>query len=113
MGWVPIRDRTQHHDYFVCGQRYSILPAISLDNVLHLDILTCLWTAEEFEAYVKVLLECMNPYPRKNSVLVMDNASVHHFDGLHDLVEEKGIQLCYLPPYSPDLNPIEEAFSAM
>ena len=57
-------------------------------------------------------MDQMNPYPQRNSVLVLDNASVHHFDGLRELVEGRGMRLRYLPPYSPDFNPIEEGFSA-
>ncbi|KAJ3856679.1 hypothetical protein EV368DRAFT_16885, partial [Lentinula lateritia] len=64
-----------------------ILPAISLNGILHLDILTCCWTGEEFRNYVEVLLDNMNSYPRQNSVLIMDNSSVHHFKGLRELVE--------------------------
>jgi transposase len=93
--------------------RYSILPAISLDGVLHLDILTRSWTAEEFRPFLEVLLDRMNPYPQKNSVLILDNASSHHFEDLRQLVEGRGMRLCYLPPYLPDFNPIEEGFSAM
>ena len=78
--------------------RYSILPAISLDGDLHLDILTRSWTADEFPPFVEVLLGQMNPYPQKNSVLVLDNASAHHFDDLRGLVEDQGMCLCYLPP---------------
>ncbi|KAI0365359.1 hypothetical protein BV20DRAFT_766922, partial [Pilatotrama ljubarskyi] len=69
--------------------RYSILPAISLDGVLHLDIITRSWTATEFEKYIDLLLDVMNPWPQRNSVLVMDNASVHHFEGLRDIVEAR------------------------
>lgn len=43
----------------------------------------------------------------------MDNASTHHFDGLREMVEGRGRRLIYLPPYSPDFNPIEEGFSSM
>lgn len=93
--------------------RYSILPAISLDGVLHIDILTRSWTADEFRLFVDVLLDQMNPYPQKNSVLVLDNASAHHFDDLREVVEGRGMRLRYLPPYSPDFNPIEQGFSAM
>ena len=74
------------------NDRYSILPAISLDGVLHLDILTCSWTAEEFRVFVGLLLERMNPYPSPNSVLVCDNASVHHFDELREMVEARYAQ---------------------
>ena len=86
-GWAPIGKRARRHDYFVRGQRYSILPAISLNGVLHLDILSCSWTAEEFRSFVDVLLDKMNPYPQKNSVLVLDNASAHHFEDLREMVE--------------------------
>ncbi|KAI0266033.1 hypothetical protein BGY98DRAFT_926750, partial [Russula aff. rugulosa BPL654] len=63
-----------------------ILPAISLDGVLHLDILTRSWTGIEFSAYINVLLDNMNPFPQRNSVIVMDNASAHHFEGLREMV---------------------------
>lgn len=77
--------------------RYSILPAISLDGVLHLDIITCAWTAEEFRRYIEVLLDQMNPYPLRNSVLIMDNASIHHFEGLQEMVEARyGAKLLFL-----------------
>jgi hypothetical protein len=69
--------------------RYNVLPAISLDGVLHLDILTRAWTSEAFEEYVDALLNNMNPFPAKNSVLIMDNASQHHFDGLREMVEAR------------------------
>jgi hypothetical protein len=85
--WAVIRKRTCRHDHFIQGQRYSILPAISLDGVLHLDILTCSWTAKEFRLFVDVLLDKMIPYPQKNSVLVLDNASAHHFEDLQEMVE--------------------------
>ena len=41
----------------------------------------------------------------------MDNLSAHKGEGVRELVEERGAELLYLPPYSPDLNPIEEAFA--
>jgi transposase len=44
-------------------------------------------------------------------VLILDNAKIHHSDEVEELVNHFGVRLEYLPPYSPDLNPIEEAFS--
>jgi transposase len=55
----------------------------------------------------------MNAFPQKNSVLVMDNAQIHHDEYLFNLVESVGCKIIYLPPYSPDLNPIETAFSSI
>ena len=44
-------------------------------------------------------------------VVVMDNLSAHKRARVRELIEERGCELLYLPPYSSDLNPIEEAFS--
>ncbi|KAH9028439.1 hypothetical protein EDB83DRAFT_2230031, partial [Lactarius deliciosus] len=66
-----------------------VLPTISLSGILHIDVLTRSWSGEEFKIYVEVLLDNMNPYPQSNSVLVMDNASLHHFEGLREIVEER------------------------
>lgn len=54
----------------------------------------------------------MNPYPNDNSILILDNCAIHKSDILRELVEEKGCLLVFLPPYSPDFNPIEQSFSA-
>jgi transposase len=43
--------------------------------------------------------------------VVMDNLSAHKGSRIREVIERRGCQLRYLPPYSPDLNPIEEAFS--
>jgi transposase len=48
----------------------------------------------------------MRPFPQKYSVLVLDNASIHKNSRLRDICEEKGIILEFLPPYSPDYNPV-------
>jgi hypothetical protein len=52
-----------------------------------------------------------SPYPGPLSVLVLDNARIHHNDEILALADRFGVLIEYLPPYSPDLNPIEEAFS--
>ena len=55
----------------------------------------------------------MNSYPAKHSVLVMDNARIHHDHDLVTAIEDNGSKVHYLPPYSPDFNPIETAFSTL
>jgi transposase len=55
----------------------------------------------------------MNEYPNKNSVIVMDNAKIHHDEKLVESIEQMGCKVLYLPPYSPDYNPIETAFSGI
>ena len=59
------------------------------------------------------LIPNMMPFDSQNptSILVMDNCSVHHVQEVQDLIRQSGILLSFLPAYSPDLNPAEEAFS--
>ena len=65
---------------------------------------------DAFETYVgKVLV----PELRKGDIVVMDNLSSHKGSKVRNLIEAAGAQLRYLPPYSPDLNPIENAFSKL
>ena len=55
----------------------------------------------------------MNPYSEDNSVIVMDNARIHHDNELVALLEGLGCHVVFLSPYSPDFNPIEEAFAEL
>ena len=45
------------------------------------------------------------------SIIIMDNCAIHHVPDVTDLIQQTGALIYWLPPYSPDLNPIEEAFS--
>ena len=63
---------------------------------------------ESFGLYVRNVLA---PRLRSGQIVLMDNLSVHKAGWVRDLIEQKGCQLWLLPSYSPDLNPIEEAFS--
>ena len=55
----------------------------------------------------------MNPYPFKNSVIVLDNARIHHNAEWIEIVEGLGGRVEFLPPYSPDFNPIELTFGTI
>jgi transposase len=55
----------------------------------------------------------MAAFPGPNSVLIMDNARIHLGGRLQELCNTRGVLLKYLPPYSPDMNPIEKVFSVM
>ena len=65
-------------------------------------------TSRVFETYVERLLA---PALRPGQVVVMDNLGAHRPKRVRELVEERGCELIYLPSYSPDLSPIEEALS--
>lgn len=61
-----------------------------------------------FTAYIQQVL---SPKLQVGNVVVLDNLSAHKVAGIRELIEARGAQLLYLPPYSPDLNPIELAWS--
>jgi transposase len=63
-----------------------------------------------FKAYVEQILA---PTLRRGDIVVMDNVSVHKVAGVRQAIEARGATLVYLPPYSPDLNPIELFFSKL
>ncbi len=65
-------------------------------------------TKVTFEAYLEHVLA---PTLRPGQVVVMDNLSAHKGGRVREIVEGRGCGLLYLPPYSPDFNPIEQAFS--
>nr|CAG8519384.1 14370_t:CDS:2 [Entrophospora candida] len=97
---------------FICGKRFTILPALTLEGYIALDIMEGNCTKERFQSFILAqILPLMNPYPQKNSVLVMDNAVIHHDDKMIQLMKEVGCHVLFLPPYSPDYNPIELSFS--
>jgi len=64
--------------------------------------------SELFETYVERLLA---PKLCEGQVVVLDALGAHRTARVRDLIEDRGADLLFLPPYSPDLNPIEEAFS--
>jgi transposase len=67
-------------------------------------------TGEVFEAYLQ---EMLAPTLRPGQVVVMDNLSAHKGERVREMIEGHNCELLYLPPYSPDLNPIEEAFAKL
>ena len=86
----------------------TILSSIQLDGTLHYTTFSGGTTVEHFKQYLKDILL---PQLNSNSVLVMDNMKSHHAKTVKDLLDSSGVRYIYLPPYSPDLNPIEKLWS--
>lgn len=65
-------------------------------------------------AIFRVYLEqCLVPTLKPGDIVVMDNLSSHKSDEVREIIEAAGAKLLYLPPYSPDFNPIEQAFAKL
>ncbi len=63
-----------------------------------------------FKAYIEQMLA---PTLSPGDIVVMDNLSSHKINGIRQAIEDRGARLLYLPPYAPDLNPIEMAFAKL
>ena len=88
----------------------TILGAMSLRGMIATMTIEAATDAEIFLAYLDHVL-C--PALRPGNVVVMDNLSSHKVTGVRERIEAAGAQLLYLPPYSPDLNPIEKAWAKL
>lgn len=87
---------------FVAALRATGLTApLGLDGAMN---------GETFRAYVEQILA---PPLAPGDIVIMDNLGSHKVAGIRDAIEARGASLLYLPPYSPDLNPIEQAFSKL
>ncbi len=90
------------------GRNTTLLSSITTDGMgrsLAVEGATTTWV---FEAYVEGVLV---PTLRTGRVVAMDNLGAHKPKRVKELIERQGCELPYLPAYSPDYNPIEEAFS--
>ncbi|KAH9446422.1 hypothetical protein Pst134EA_011271 [Puccinia striiformis f. sp. tritici] len=111
-GWAEVGERTPRVERERSTHRFNIIPAISTSGLVAHMVQEETVERNDFEFYLEqILLPAMNPFPGPNSVLIMDNAQIHHNGLVADLVEERGCLLIYLPAYSPEFNPIEKAFS--
>ncbi len=87
---------------FVAGLRLSGLTApMVLDGAMNGTV---------FRAYTEQFLA---PSLKRGDIVIMDNLSSHKVAGVREAITAVGAHLLYLPPYSPDLNPIEQAFSKL
>lgn len=86
----------------------TLLGAMSTQGVIAAMTVESPTDGDVFLAYVAQVL-C--PRLQAGQVVVMDNLPAHKVDGVRRLIEATGAELLYLPPYSPDFNPIEQAWS--
>jgi transposase len=91
-------------------QIMTIIGAISLDGMIATMTIEEATDGDIFRAYVEQVL-CASLKP--GDVVVMDNLSSHKVSGVCEMIERVGVEVLYLPPYSPGLNPIEKAWSKL
>lgn len=90
------------------GENITLLSAVGLRGILTTLALDGAMDGQVFRAFVEQFLA---PELRPGDVVIMDNLASHYVDGVRQAIEAVGAQLIYLPPYSPDLSPIELCWS--
>jgi len=97
--------------FLVRKKRYSILPALSKTGMIALSVYQGTFNSDRFLSFILLLLTRMQPYPHPRSVIVLDNCKIHKDPRILNAITSAGMRYEFLPPYSPDLNPIELSFN--
>ena len=92
----------------ISGQHYTLLATLGLAGISAPLILPGAITGAIFETYVSDLL---GPTLQPGDRVIIDNLSAHKVAGVREAIEARGAELVYLPPYSADLNPIEQCWA--
>ena len=106
--WSPKGQRAYGSAPRNWGKNVTLLASITAEGLGSCLVVEGSTTREVFEAYLEqVLVPTLCP----GQVVVMDNLSAHKGGRVKEIIEGRGCELLYLPPYSPDFDPIEQAFS--
>lgn len=109
-GWAPRGEPVVDYKPANWGKNVTMVAAITLQGVIAHDNFEGAMNTPRFLAFLD---DKLCPALLPGDVVVMDNLRPHHAPGVRELVEASGADLLYLPPYSPDLNPIELMWSSV
>ena len=110
-GWATKGERAHQKAPRNWGKNITLISSIAKEQGMGASLVVEGSTnATVFHTYLQ---EVLCPTLKRGQVVVMDNLSAHKGERVRELIEGKGCELLYLPPYSPDFNPIEQAFSKL
>lgn len=109
-GWAPVGQRLYDAVPRNRGRVTTMIGALGWRGLQALMTVEGGTTKEVFLRFVR---DYLVPVLRKGDVVVLDNLGAHHAGGVRDAIEAVGATVLYLPPYSPDLNPIELCWSKL
>lgn len=107
-GWAPIGKRARSARPVNRGKNISMIGAIDDCGMLALRAVEGATNKAKFVAFIS---EVLAPKLMVGQVVVMDNLRAHHAPEVREAIEAVGARVLYLPPYSPELNPIELCWS--
>lgn len=93
------------------GGHWKILTTIGSLSLRGIGPTMTIESATDGDVFSDSIEQVLGPALKVGDVVVMDNLSAHKVKGIEELLEARGARALYLPPYSPDLNPIEKAWS--
>jgi transposase len=110
--WGRVQGGARLHDAVPGGhwRTLTLLGAISVSGWIATMTVESPTDGDVFLAYLEQVL-C--PQLRPTHLVVMDNLAAHKVDGVRELIQATGARLLYLPPYSPDFNPIEKCWAQL
>ena len=109
-GWGPKNKRLVGSVSYGHWKRTTFVGVLTLNGFIAPLVIEQAMNGAIFEAWVE---QSLIPDMPKDAIVVMDNLSAHKGEWVRELIEAAGGEVLYLPPYSPDLNPIEQAFSKL
>ena len=109
-GWAPRPDRVSEAVPAGHWRTLTVLAALTLEGMLASMTIESPTDGDVFLAFVEQVL---GPRLQPGHIVILDNLGAHKVEGVRRLIESRGAQLLYLPPYSPDFNPIEQAWSKL
>jgi len=107
-GRAPSGERVIGRVPFGAWKTLTFIAALRCDRMTAPMMIEGAINGATFLAYIE---QCLAPTLKRGDIVVMDNVATHRVAGVREAVEAAGATLRYLPPYSPDLNPIEKSFS--
>ena len=107
---APTGERAHGSKPFRWGENITMLGAIGLRGFVGMMTVNGGTTGNVFRAYVDQVLV---PNLRTGDVVILDNLGAHKVQGVQEAIESVGAGVLYLPPYSPDFNPIEQCWSKL
>jgi transposase len=95
---------------FYKGKKMTLIGAMNMKEVVATQMIEGSMKGGDFHRFIKTKLV---PRLRRGQVVIMDNLRAHKMEGIEQLIQAKGAEVIYLPPYSPDFNPIEMLWSVL
>jgi transposase len=109
-GWAPRGERCRIAVPAGHWKTTTVVAGLRTSGVCATTVLDGAMTGERFRAYVR---DTLVPVLKSGDTVILDNLGAHKVAGVREAIEAAGARLLYLPPYSPEFNPIERAFAKL